>query len=39
MLASLDGVPFVAETPGGKAAHARDIALLKDLRDAPRRAV
>jgi deoxyribonuclease IV len=35
----LAGVPFVAETPGGKAAHARDIALLKELRDAPRRAV
>jgi deoxyribonuclease-4 len=27
------GVPFVVETPGGKAGHARDIALLKDLRD------
>jgi deoxyribonuclease IV len=31
----LAGVPFVAETPGGKEAHARDIALLKDLRDQP----
>jgi deoxyribonuclease IV len=36
---ALAGVPFVAETPGGKAAHARDIALLKELRDVPRRAV
>ena len=36
---ALAGVPFVAETPGGKAAHARDIALLKELRDAPPRAV
>jgi deoxyribonuclease IV len=35
----LDRVPFVAETPGGKAAHARDIALLKELRDSPPRAV
>lgn len=32
---SLADVPFVAETPGGKAGHARDIALLKELRDAP----
>jgi deoxyribonuclease-4 len=31
----LAGVPFVAETPGGKEGHARDIALLKDLRDHP----
>ncbi len=31
----LAGVPFVAETPGGKTGHARDIALLKELRDAP----
>jgi deoxyribonuclease-4 len=30
---SLAGVPFVAETPGGKAAHASDIATLKKLRD------
>jgi deoxyribonuclease IV len=30
---ALAGVPFVAETPGGKAAHARDIALLKGLRE------
>ena len=29
---ALAGVPFVAETPGGKEAHARDIALLKELR-------
>jgi len=36
---ALTGVPFVAETPGGKAAHARDIALLKDLRAVPCRAV
>ena len=27
------GVPVVVETPGGEAGHARDIALLKDLRD------
>jgi deoxyribonuclease IV len=31
----LAGVPFVAETPGGKEAHARDIAVLRDLRDQP----
>lgn len=31
----LAGVPFVAETPGGKAAHADDIATLKKLRDQP----
>ena len=30
----LAGVPFVAETPGGKAGHAADIAALKELRDA-----
>lgn len=29
---ALSGVPFVVETPGGKAAHARDIALLQDMR-------
>ena len=29
----MQNVPFVAETPGGKSGHARDIALLKDLRD------
>jgi deoxyribonuclease IV len=28
----LAGVPFVAETPGGKTAHASDIATLKNLR-------
>ena len=28
----LADVPFVVETPGGKAGHARDIAVLKDLR-------
>ncbi len=28
----LAGVPFVAETPGGGQAHARDIAVLQDLR-------
>jgi deoxyribonuclease-4 len=27
------GVPFVAETPGGEKGHARDIALLRSLRD------
>ena len=27
------GVPFVAETPGGEKGHARDIALLRTLRD------
>jgi deoxyribonuclease-4 len=31
----LADVPFVAETPGGTEGHARDIALLKDLRDHP----
>jgi len=30
----LAGVPFVVETPGGKAGHARDIATLKGLRAA-----
>jgi deoxyribonuclease-4 len=29
---ALAGTPFVVETPGGKAGHARDIAMLKDLR-------
>ena len=29
---ALAGVPFVVETPGGKAGHARDIATLKGLR-------
>jgi deoxyribonuclease IV len=33
LLAALPDVPFVAETPGGKAGHARDIATLKELRD------
>jgi deoxyribonuclease-4 len=32
LLAVLPDVPFVVETPGGKAAHARDIATLKGLR-------
>jgi deoxyribonuclease IV len=32
LLAALPGVPFVVETPGGKAGHARDIATLKELR-------
>ncbi len=32
LLAALPGVPFVVETPGGKAGHARDIATLKGLR-------
>jgi deoxyribonuclease-4 len=32
MLAALADVPFVVETPGGKAGHARDIATLKGLR-------
>jgi deoxyribonuclease-4 len=31
----LGGVPFVTETPGGREGHARDIALLKDLRGQP----
>lgn len=30
---ALAGVPFVAETPGGRPAHARDIALLREMRD------
>lgn len=34
LLAALPGVPFVVETPGGKAGHARDIATLKGLRGA-----
>ncbi|HEY6493258.1 MAG TPA: deoxyribonuclease IV [Trebonia sp.] len=33
LLAALPDVPFVVETPGGKAGHARDIATLKELRD------
>ena len=32
LLAALADVPFVVETPGGKAGHARDIATLKGLR-------
>jgi deoxyribonuclease-4 len=28
------GVPIVVETPGGEAGHAKDVALLKSLRDA-----
>ncbi len=32
LLAALPEVPFVVETPGGKAGHARDIASLKGLR-------
>jgi deoxyribonuclease-4 len=31
---ALADVPFVVETPGGKAGHARDIAALKGLRAA-----
>jgi deoxyribonuclease-4 len=34
LLAALPGVPFVVETPGGKAGHAKDIATLKELRAA-----
>jgi deoxyribonuclease-4 len=34
LLATLPCVPFVVETPGGKAGHARDIATLKELRAA-----
>jgi deoxyribonuclease-4 len=34
LLAALPCVPFVVETPGGKAGHARDIATLKELRAA-----
>ena len=34
LLALLGDVPFVVETPGGKAGHARDIATLKGLRAA-----
>jgi deoxyribonuclease-4 len=30
---ALAGVPFIVETPGGRDAHARDIAALKALRD------
>jgi deoxyribonuclease-4 len=33
LLRALADVPFVVETPGGKAGHARDIATLKELRD------
>jgi deoxyribonuclease IV len=33
LLAALPEVPFVVETPGGKAGHARDIARLKELRE------
>lgn len=33
---ALAEVPFVVETPGGKAGHARDIALLKELRESVR---
>jgi len=34
LLAALPAVPFVVETPGGKAGHARDVATLKGLRSA-----
>jgi deoxyribonuclease IV len=34
LFAALPDVPFVVETPGGKAGHARDIATLKELRAA-----
>ncbi len=34
LLSALGDVPFVVETPGGKAGHARDIATLKGLRAA-----
>jgi deoxyribonuclease IV len=34
LLAALGDVPFVVETPGGRAGHARDIATLKGLRAA-----
>jgi deoxyribonuclease-4 len=34
LLTALPDVPFVVETPGGKAGHARDIATLKELRAA-----
>jgi deoxyribonuclease-4 len=34
LLTALADVPFVVETPGGKAGHARDIATLKGLRAA-----
>ena len=34
LLVALGDVPFVVETPGGKAGHARDIATLKGLRAA-----
>jgi deoxyribonuclease-4 len=32
---ALAGVPFVAETPGGREGHARDVRLLKEMRDLP----
>jgi len=32
---ALAGVPFIIETPGSKQARARDIAVLKELRDTP----
>jgi len=32
LITALPDVPFVVETPGGKAGHARDIATLKGLR-------
>jgi deoxyribonuclease-4 len=34
LMSLLEGTPFVVETPGGKAGHARDIATLKGLRAA-----
>jgi hypothetical protein len=34
LLAALPSAPFVVETPGGKAGHARDVATLKRLREA-----
>ena len=34
LMQALPDVPFVVETPGGKAGHARDIATLKGLRTA-----
>jgi deoxyribonuclease-4 len=33
LLTAFPEVPFVVETPGGKAGHARDIATLKGLRE------
>ena len=35
LLALLPQIPFIVETPGGQAGHARDIATLKMLRDSP----